>query len=206
MIYEDTFKTISGQSEGIYKDKGSRFISIAFPVNSEDDIRRQLAALKNEFHDARHHCYAYILGIERTLFRFNDDGEPSGTAGRPIFNQINSKGLTNILVVVIRYFGGVKLGVRGLINAYKYATQLALESAHVIEKTVNHVYEVKFDYTLMNKVMKTLKDENLNITQQSFNLSCALQFFVRQSYSSRVWKKFEEIKGLEINYIRTISE
>jgi uncharacterized YigZ family protein len=206
MIYEDTFKTISGQSEGIFKEKGSRFISKAFPVNSDDDIRQHLAGLKNEFHDARHHCYAYILGAEKTVFRMNDDGEPSGTAGRPIYNEIRSKGLTNTLVVVIRYFGGIKLGVRGLINAYTYATQLALESAQVIEKTVGDVYELKFDYVLMNKIMRILKDEDTNIHEQSFNLTCSLQFFVRQSSSNKILQKFGEINGLEINYIRTISE
>jgi uncharacterized YigZ family protein len=205
MSFEDAFKTICSRSEGIYKDKGSKFIAIACPVDSEEDVRQQLANLRNEFHDARHHCYAYILGSGKTVFRFNDDGEPSGTAGRPIFGQIQAKGLTNLLVVVVRYFGGVKLGVRGLINAYKNAAQSALENAQEIEKTVSLVYEVKFDYTQMNRIMKLMKDEVLNTINQNFNLSCTLQFSVARADSARILEKLADIKGLEISYIRTVS-
>lgn len=190
---------------GIYKDKGSKFVSIALPVNSEVEIRKQLAEIKNEFHDARHYCYAFILGPEKATFRFSDDGEPSGTAGRSIYGQIRSKGLTDILVVVVRYFGGIKLGVRGLINAYRSATQIALESAREIEKTVSFVYEVKFDYALMDKVMRLAKDESLHIIHQNFNLSCSLQFFIRRTQSDRILEKFETIKGCEINYKSMIS-
>jgi uncharacterized YigZ family protein len=206
MLFEDAFKTISGRSEGIHKDKGSRFISIALPVGSEEEARKQLANLKNEFHDARHHCYAYLLGPASIVFRFSDDGEPAGTAGRIIYGQIQSSGLTNILVVVVRYFGGVKLGVRGLINAYRNAAYDALNTARVIEKTVKSIYEVRFDYSLMEKVMRLAKEENLSITQQDFDLLCILKFSVRRILSNRVVQKFKEIKGLEINYIQDISE
>ncbi|MCB2220027.1 MAG: YigZ family protein [Bacteroidetes bacterium] len=204
MLFEDTYKTIKGKSEGTFKDRGSKFIALAVPVSSEDDVKKELAEIKTAYHDARHHCFAYLLGQDKSTYRMNDDGEPSGTAGRPILGQINSNDLTNILVVVVRYFGGAKLGVRGLIDAYKSATANALESADKITKTINEIYTVDFEYPLMNSVMSLVKDENLNIRKQNFDLACQIEFDVRKSDANRVYEKFNKINGLKINYLRTI--
>jgi uncharacterized YigZ family protein len=161
MFFDDTYQTISSSSQGIYKEKGSKFIALAFPVSSEKDIKMQLAALRKEYHDARHHCYAYCLGYDKSAWRVNDDGEPSGTAGKPIFGQIQSKDLTNILIVVMRYFGGIKLGIPGLINAYRTAAKEALGQASIVTRMVEEIYEVCFEYPLMNDVMKILKEEHM---------------------------------------------
>lgn len=203
MLFTDTYKTISHSSEGLYKDKGSKFIAIAYPVISEEDVKERLAEVRNKCHDARHHCYAYVLGSDKSAFRFNDDGEPSGTAGRPIYGQINSRDLTNTLVIVVRYFGGVKLGVRGLINAYKAATVDALEQTEIITKTVNEIFQVDFDYLMMNSVMKIIKDANLKILLQDFQLDCTLEYIVRKKNADVVKEKFLKINGLKINYLRT---
>jgi uncharacterized YigZ family protein len=204
MLFEDTYKTIKGKSEGTYKDRGSKFIALAVPVSSEDEVKHNLAEIKTAYHDARHHCFAYLLGQDKSTFRTNDDGEPSGTAGRPILGQINSNDLTNILVVVVRYFGGTKLGVRGLIDAYKSATANALENADKITKTINEIYKVDFEYPLMNSVMSLVKDENLNIRKQNFDLACQMEFDIRKSDANRVYEKFTKINGLKINYLGTI--
>jgi len=204
MMFEDTYKTITDRSEGIYKEKGSKFIAVAIPLTSEYEVKEALAQLRKEFYDARHHCYAYILGYDKSAFRINDDGEPSGTAGRPIHGQLLSYDLTNILVVVIRYFGGTKLGVSGLINAYKTAAKEALNAANIVEKIVNDVYEISFDYIQMNEVMKILKDENLNQFAQNFENSCSLQFAVRKNDSNRIFDNFRKIRGLKINFVNTI--
>ncbi|MCX6230210.1 MAG: YigZ family protein [Bacteroidetes bacterium] len=203
MLFEDTYKTIKLRSEGIYKEKGSKFIAIALPVCSENDVKEALALLRKEFYDARHHCYAYILGFDKSAYRINDDGEPSGTAGRPIHGQLMSKDLTNTLVVVVRYFGGTKLGVSGLINAYKTATKEALESAEIIEKIVCDIYEISFDYLQMNDVMKLLKDENLHQFEQAFETACSLKFTVRKNNSDRLYEAFRKIEGLKIKFLRT---
>ncbi len=204
MLFEDTYKTIKGKSEGVYKDRGSKFIAIAVPVKNEDEVKQHLADIKTAYHDARHHCFAYVIGPDKAAFRINDDGEPSGTAGRPIHGQINANDLTNVLVVVVRYFGGTKLGVRGLINAYKSATAYALENADKITKTINEVYTVDFEYPLMNSVMSIVKDENLNVRSQNFDLDCRIEFDVRKLEADRVYEKFTKINGLKINYLRTV--
>ncbi|MFZ5553893.1 MAG: IMPACT family protein [Bacteroidota bacterium] len=161
-----TYKTIAFKSEGLYKEKGSKFIAYAFPVSSEKEIKEIVATLKKEFHDARHHCFAFRLGADMNFFRSNDDGEPSGTAGKPILGQIQSFGVTNVLIVVVRYFGGTKLGVGGLIQAYREAAKDALAKAEIIEKNVEKQYELEFSYEQLPEVMKTLKSVNAGITKQ----------------------------------------
>ena len=202
MLFEDTYKTIKSRSEGIYKDKVSKFIAIALPVGSEAEVKSKLDDIRGEYHDARHHCFAYVLGPDKSASRFNDDGEPSGTAGRPIMGQINSNDLTNILVVVVRYFGGTKLGVRGLINAYKSSASEAIVASSIIEKTIDEIYLVNFDYPAMNHVMQIVKDPGVNILKQDFDLHCALEYQVRKSKADLLLSKLAAIKGVEVKHIR----
>lgn len=203
MLFTDSYKTISGSAEGIYKDKGSKFIAITYPVTTEEEVKEGLAEVRSKYHDARHHCYAYVLGSDKSSSRFNDDGEPSGTAGRPIFGQINSRDLTNTLVVVVRYFGGVKLGVRGLINAYKASASDALDQVNIVSKTVNEIFRIDFEYPLMNSVMKIIKDHNLKIVSQDFQMKCTLDYRVRKNNADLVKEKLLKINGLKINYLST---
>ena len=204
MMFDDTYHTISGPTQGLYKAKGSKFIAFAFKVLNEEMVKQNLEEVRKSYHDARHHCYAYVLGFDKSAHRYNDDGEPSGTAGRPIFGQIQSKDLTNTLVIVIRYFGGVKLGVSGLIQAYKTATSDALDQATILNLTVNDIYEVSFEYPLMNEVMRVIKDEDLKILEQDFQLSCKLSFQVRKNFSNRIYERFSKIYGVRINYLKTV--
>jgi len=157
---QDIYKSISAPSEGLFKDNGSRFIALARPVGSEAEVRDFVASVRKQYHDARHHCYAYRIGHDGALWRSSDDGEPSGSAGRPILGQIDSRGLSDILVVVVRYFGGIKLGIPGLIRAYKTSTADALDKACVIEKTATEPFRIRFPYYTMNEVMKGLKDRD----------------------------------------------
>jgi uncharacterized YigZ family protein len=202
VLFEDTYKTIESVSRSVFRDRASKFIGIAMPAAHEAEVKDVLAKLKKEYRDASHHCYAYILGFDRSAWRVNDDGEPSGTAGKPIHGQIQSKGLTNILVVVVRYFGGTKLGVSGLIHAYKTAAKEALDSASIVERTVNEVYALTFNYEQMNSVMKALKDENLQQNKHAFGLSCSLEFSVRKKESSRIYALFSKIPGVEIQFVK----
>ena len=204
MLFEDTYHTIKEASEGLYKEKGSKFIALAVPVLDEGEIKQNLDEIRKKYHDARHHCYAWVLGFDKSGHRFNDDGEPSGTAGRPIFGQLQSFDLTNILVVVVRYFGGTKLGVSGLITAYKSATRDALQNAAIIDLTVNDTYELRFEYPLMNEVMRVIKDEGLQIVEQDFQLSCKLSFKVRKNSSDRAYERFRKIHGVKIDYLKTV--
>lgn len=197
----DTYLTIEAPSQGLYKDKGSKFIALAWPVETEEQINEIMASVKKEYYDARHHCYAWILGKSREHFRQNDDGEPSGTAGKPIYGQLLSAELTNILVVVVRYFGGTKLGVRGLIDAYKGATADALQNAGIIEKIIHVQYQLDFDYLSMNDVMKILKDHELPQSDHQFDLKCRLSFSVRLSLADQIKEAFEKIEGLRIQKI-----
>ena len=201
-MLNDTYKTIKAPCEGIYKEKGSKFLAFAFPVTSETEIKNHVDSIKKEYYDARHHCYAYILEPDKATYRANDDGEPSGTAGRPIHGQLLSKDITNTLVIVVRYFGGIKLGVSGLINAYKTATKDALDNAEVVEKTVNEIYRVEFEYPLMNDVMRLLKDERLEQFNQRFEMNCSLDFAVRKSRSTRVTDAFDKIRGVTLTFLR----
>ncbi|MBI5010960.1 MAG: YigZ family protein, partial [Bacteroidia bacterium] len=182
----DLYKTIKKPSRGIFRDKGSKFIAFAFPVNDQESVKGIVDNLRKEYHDARHHCYAYMIGYQRTVWRINDDGEPSGTAGKPILGQINSNVLTNILIVVIRYFGGTLLGVPGLINAYKTAASEAIQNSEIIECTVKDYYEVSFPFESMNDVMKILKDEGSGQSGQTFDLECSIIVNFRISNGERI--------------------
>jgi uncharacterized YigZ family protein len=204
MLFEDTYKTITGSAEGLFKDKGSKFFAYAYPIEDESEVKELVDQLKKEHFKAVHHCYAYRLGQDRTNFRVNDDGEPSGSAGKPILNVLLSKDITNILVVVVRYFGGTLLGVPGLINAYKTATQEALVNAEIIEKTVNEIYEVRFEFVQMNDVMKVVKEFGLKVKNQLFDNQCTLQLEFRRNMTNQIIGKLEKIEPIEIEHIATV--
>ncbi|AFD06918.1 IMPACT family protein [Solitalea canadensis] len=203
MLFEDTYQTIAAPAEGIFRDKGSKFLAYAYPVKTEDEVKEWLQVLKKEHPTARHHCYAWRFGLDRSVFRANDDGEPSGTAGRPILNVLLSKDVTNVVVFVVRYFGGTLLGVPGLINAYKTATIEALNNAAIIQKTVNDVYRVDFEYLQMNDVMKVLKDDAIKILNQQFDNACSIEFELKKSEVNRLIGKLEGLKA-GIHYLRTV--
>ncbi|MDQ1771433.1 YigZ family protein [Labilibaculum sp. A4] len=200
----DTYKTINPASEGLYKEKGSKFIAYAYPVTNEEEIKEYIANLKKEYYDARHHCYAYMLGADKSEYRANDDGEPSSTAGKPILGQILSNDITNILIVVIRYFGGTKLGVSGLIHAYKTAAADAIANTEIIEKTVNDIYDVNFDYLVMNDVMKIIKEDQPEQLGQDFNLTCRITLSIRQSEVDKIIEKFSKIDSVKTEFVKTI--
>ena len=204
MLFDDTYKTIAAKSEGYFKDRGSKFYAFAYPVITEQGIKDILKDLRKEYYDARHHCFAYILGCDKSVYRVNDDGEPSGTAGKPIYGQLLSNDLTNILVVVIRYFGGTKLGIPGLINAYRTAAKNAIKNAAIITKTLSDVYEITYDYNVMNKVMKILKDEKLQQLTHDFQMRCKITFSVRKKNTNKIYEKFQKINNLKIKYLRTV--
>lgn len=203
-LFEDTYATVDAPSEGIFRDKGSKFVAYAYPFTAEASLKDIIAELKALHPKARHHCWAYRLTTDRTVFRVNDDGEPSGTAGRPILNVLLSQDVTNIIVVVVRYFGGTLLGVPGLINAYKTATQEALLAAHIVQKTVNDVYEVKFEYLQMNAVMRVIKDENVTVRSQQFDNNCVLTIEMRKMQVNTVLAKLDSIEGVKTNYLTTL--
>jgi len=199
-LFEDTYKTITSPSEGTFKDKGSKFIAYAYPLRNEDDVKERVATLKSEHPKARHHCWAYRFTPDRSIYRINDDGEPSGTAGRPILNTLLSYDVTNLLVVVVRYFGGTLLGVPGLIHAYKTATQEALQAAEVVTLTVNDVYRVSFDYEQMNDVMRIVKEEGVGVLNQAFDNRCLLEVEIRQQQVNRVVGRFQQVDSAEVAY------
>lgn len=194
----DTFRTIASSSEGSYKEKGSKFLSFAFPVKNVDEINQILAQYRKQYYDARHICYAYMLGNAKNEWRANDDGEPSGTAGRPILGQINSFELTNVLVIVVRYFGGILLGTGGLITAYKEASRDALEQAGIVEQIIDEIISIEFDYLLMNEVMRIVKEMSPQILDQSFDNMCAMKLAIRQSDAEKLKSKLENIIGVII--------
>jgi len=204
MLFDDTYRTIEKPVEGIFRDRGSKFLAYAFPITGDSEIKAILAQLKNEHPKANHHCWAMRLGIDRSVFRINDDGEPSGTAGRPILNTLLSKDITNVLVVVVRYFGGTLLGVPGLINAYKTATEEALKAAVIIEKTVNDIYKIEFDYLLMNDVMRIIKEDNLIVLNQSFDTNCSIEISIRKTQVNQTISKLNKLSGLVIKYINSL--
>ena len=193
----DAYQSIGAPSQGLFKDNGSRFIAFAFPVETEEEVKEHVAALKKEYHDARHHCFAYRLGYKGDVWRAADDGEPSGSAGRPILGQIDALGLSDVLVVVVRYFGGIKLGIPGLIRAYKSSTADALSRARVVEKIAARRYRLQFDYLSMNAVMKVLKDMELPQSGQQFGESCSLEVRVRLSVVEDFTKRMGECAKLE---------
>lgn len=194
----DKFKTIETPSTGYFKDKGSKFYAYAYPLKNEDEVKRLVASLKKEHHSARHHCYAWRLGTDEIRTRANDDGEPSSSAGKPILGQLQSYNVTNILVVVVRYFGGTLLGVSGLINAYRLATIEALNNAHILSKFIEIQYELEFEYAMLNTVMNKLKQDNYDIVTTDFQESCRLTFKARKSEDERAFGTFNEIYGIEI--------
>ncbi len=204
MLFEDNYQTIKTPSEGIFRDRGSKFMAFAFPINQEHDLKEKVNILKSLHPKANHHCWALRLGIDRSVFKLNDDGEPSGTAGRPILNTLLSKELTNIGVVVVRYFGGTLLGVPGLINAYKCATEDAITNAEIISQTVNDVYSITFDYLQMNSIMKVIKDDGLTIINQEFDNNCNIQLSIRKSMVNQTINKFSKIDGVNLTYNFTI--
>lgn len=200
MLFDDSYTTIAGPTEGIFRDRGSKFLAFAYPVSSDSEIKPIVAHLKAEHPKANHHCWALRLGIDRSVFKVNDDGEPSGTAGRPILNTLLSKNITNVLVVVVRYFGGTLLGVPGLINAYKLATEAALGEAQLVDKTVNDIYTLTFDYLQMNDVMRIIKEEQLQVMEQRSELNCQIRFSVRKMQVEQVMDKLNKVKGVKVEY------
>ena len=196
MIQEDTYKTIIGVAEGIYTEKRSKFIAIAIPVHTVEEIKQHLDIYQKKYYDARHVCYAYMLGHERKDFRANDNGEPSGTAGKPILGQINSNGLTDI--VVVRYFGGIKLGTSGLIVAYKAAAAEAIANATIIEKTVDDEIAVAFEYPFMNDVMRIVKEEEPEILEQSYDMDCLMKLRIRRSMMGKLRARLEKVETARI--------
>ncbi len=203
MAVQDTYRTLSALSTGTYREKASKFLALAFPVSGEEEIRQQLQAIRKEYFDANHHCYAWQLGYEQPSFRMNDDGEPSGTAGRPIYGQIQSFHLTDIMVVVVRYFGGTKLGVSGLIQAYKTTARIALEEATIIEKTVHSFYRIIYPYALMNEVMRFCKEKSLTISSSSFDLDCALVVGVRLRDADIIYGELMKKQGLKVEFLHS---
>lgn len=193
---EDTYKTIVAPSEGIYTEKRSKFIAMAFPVRTVDEIKEHLETCQKKYYDARHVCYAYMLGHERKDFRANDNGEPSGTAGKPILGQINSNELTDILIVVVRYFGGIKLGTSGLIQAYKAAAAEAIAAAEFVERTVDDVVSFLFEYPFMNDVMRVVKEMNPEIVQQAYDMDCSMTLRIRRSLMPALKARLEKVETL----------
>jgi uncharacterized YigZ family protein len=198
---EDTitsYFTIKKYTSGIFKDKGSKFLSFAYPVKSETEIKSIVDSLKKEYFDARHHCYAYRLGAEMKNFRANDDGEPSGTAGKPILGQIQSYNLTNILIVVVRYFGGTLLGTSGLIQAYKHASIDAISQSEIIEVPVSSIYQVQFGYSVMNDVMKIIKEFNLEILNNNLNMNCSIDIRIKKENKEQILFKLSKIDSIDL--------
>lgn len=198
----DTYKTIASPSEEtLFKEKNSKFFGFAFPVTSEEEIKSHLETLRKQHYGAVHYCYAFQIGTDKIQFRANDDGEPSNTAGTPIYGQIQSFGVTNVLIVVVRYFGGVKLGVGGLISAYRASAQMALEASEIIEKTINIDYTISFDYKNMNKVMRVIKDKNLEIISQKMELGCEIVISTRKKNAETVFDIFNSMFEIKIKLL-----
>ena len=193
---EDKYLTINAPSEGLYKEKGSKFIAFAIPVSNVEQIKEILEEKRKEHHDARHVCYAYILGVDKADYRSNDDGEPSGTAGRPILGSLLSAGVTNVLIAVVRYFGGTKLGTSGLINAYKVASADALENAEIIEKTVDEEIHISFDYLVMNDVMNIIKDVAPQVMSQQFDNNCNMVLSIRKGDAPNLTERLKKVESL----------
>jgi len=204
MTEKDTYKTITKASEEVlFKDKNSKFFGYAFPVTSEEAVKVHLEDLKKQHHSARHWCYAYQIGKSENEYQFraNDDGEPNNSAGMPIYGQLQSFDVTNVLIVVVRYFGGVKLGVGGLISAYKTAAQMALEASKIVTRTINQDIQLKFEYKDMNKVMRVIKEKNLKIKSQTLELDCTIIISVRLKKSKEVLDAFDSIFGVKVNVL-----
>lgn len=196
---KDSYKSIKSLSEGLFKDKGSKFFSFAYPIETEEQVKLIIKELKKKYHDARHHCFAYRVGPTENIFRVNDDGEPSGTAGKPIYGQILSNNLSDILIVVVRYFGGTLLGASGLINAYKLSALEAIKNAEIIEKVVKQQLEIQFSYEIMSMVMRIIKEENLEILNQELTNNCKIVLNIRENDVLRIKDKFLNVYGIAVN-------
>jgi len=202
LLNQDTYKTVTAPSEeAIFKDRGSKFLGYVFPLQNEEEVKEIVDKLKKAHHKARHWCYAWKLGFDSFQFRVHDDGEPNNSAGQPIYGQIMSKEVTNVLVVVVRYFGGTKLGVGGLVNAYKTAAQLALESSKITTKTIDQHYKLVFDYPIMNKVMRIVKENNVSIIAQIMEHKCEFKISIRKSEALKVKKALDELREVLISKI-----
>ncbi|WP_304516394.1 YigZ family protein [Cecembia rubra] len=195
----DTYLTLKEDSEGLYKEKGSKFLAFAYPVRNEAEIKDKLDQLRKKYYDARHHCYAYILGKDQSIFRANDDGEPNHSAGDPILGQIRSHQLSNVLIVVVRYFGGTKLGVGGLIHAYKTAASDAIANNEIITAVLHERVKLDFEYLNMNEVMKLIKDYELQIVEQQFDNQCQIILEVRQKLLEEITNKISDLNGVKIH-------
>jgi len=199
----DTYSTLADESTGIFKDKGSKFISFACPVKTEEETRIIIDRIKKEHHSARHHCYAYKLGASGEIYRMNDDGEPSGTGGKPIYGQILSANITNILIVVVRYFGGTLLGVGGLINAYRSAARNALENGSIIKKSIDNIYHIQYNYEDTGAVMRVVSEENLSPHNQKYEEKCEMDIAIRKSKCDKVIRRMEKINSVAVRYMTT---
>ena len=202
MEEKDTYQTILVPSqEVLFKEKNSKFFGYAFPVSNESQINNYIIQLKKQHHSARHYCYAWQIGTEIIQYRVNDDGEPNNSAGQPIFGQIQSFNVTNILIIIVRYFGGTKLGVGGLIGAYRTTAQMTMEASSIVEKTINVEYDIIFDYKNLNKVMRIIKENNLHIINQELEISCKILISVRKNKSQEIFNTFNSIKDVNIKNI-----
>lgn len=200
-MFVDTYRTLAAPAEGIYKEKGSKFLSFAYPVHDAEEIRLRLDAIRKDYFDARHHCYAYILGYRKDVWRANDDGEPSGTGGRPIYGQLLSADLTDTLIVVVRYFGGVLLGASGLANAYKTAAHDAIMNGKIVEKTMDVQYLLTFEYPTLSNVMRILKDFGVKPLRQQFDIQCSMIVGIRQSQASPLCDALNNLRCVKIDQV-----
>ncbi len=200
---KDSYKTIASNSEALYKEKGSKFIAVAFPAYNEDEFKTQLNLIKKEYHDARHHCYAFKFGLTDNEYRYSDDGEPNNSAGAPIYGQLLSFKVTNIAIVVVRYFGGTKLGVGGLITAYKEAAKEALQNATIITRTVDNFYVLDFGYEIMSEVMNFIKQKQLEVVTQKLEERGEIQFRIRQSEAEPIIEELNKIEELKVTFLKT---
>ncbi|MDQ6480368.1 YigZ family protein [Dyadobacter sp. LHD-138] len=201
MLFEDTYRTVAEPVEGFFKDKGSKFISFVFPISSENEAKSHLLALREIHPRANHHVYAYRLGMDRMQYRLSDDGEPSGSSGRSILNTLYSKEITNVLVIVVRYFGGTLLGIPGLINAYRSATEDALENAEIVVKHLFSLYKLSFSYIQMNDVMRIVKELELPVSEQLFEMECTLVVEVRNTLLERFMTRVEKVEDLKVELV-----
>ncbi|MES2829396.1 MAG: YigZ family protein [Bacteroidota bacterium] len=203
MLFDDTYKTLASPATSVFKDKGSKFISYAYPISSESQLKDIILALRAEHVKARHFCWAMRITPDRSIFKIQDDGEPSGTGGRPILNALLSADITNVVIIVVRYFGGTLLGVPGLINAYRTAAAEAIIAAEVIEKTIDDIYKLSFPFEVMNEVMRVIKDETPKVVNQQFDNECSIQIAVRKSLLDQILIKLRKIDQLKIEYLFT---
>jgi uncharacterized YigZ family protein len=203
MLFYDSYKSIRNASGGSFNDRGSKFLAYLYPIRSEMEVKEIVNALRKEHPKANHHCWAFRLSPDRSVFRVNDDGEPSGTAGRPILNMLLSSDITNVLAIVVRYFGGTLLGVPGLINAYKKAVNDAISNSEIVELSISSLYEITFDHSQMNESMKIIKEEGLKIKGQIFDSICTIELEIRLSVQERILDRFKKIEGLNVKYIST---